>query len=49
MVCCKLSLTSDPNRILASNMGKVIIKKLAVKFKGNEILGVDDFVMFACY
>ena len=26
-----------------------IVKKLAVKFEGNEILSVDDFGVFACY
>ena len=25
------------------------MKKLDVKFEGNEILGVDDFDVFACY
>ena len=25
------------------------MKKLAVKFERNEILGVDDFDVFACY
>ena len=35
-----------------SNIGRAIIKKLAVKFEGNEIneiLRVDDFDIFACY
>ena len=32
-----------------SNIGRVIIKKLAFKFKGNQILSVDDFDVFACY
>ena len=32
-----------------NNVGRVIVKKLAVKFEGNEILGVDDFDVFACY
>ena len=32
-----------------SNIGRAIIKKLAVKFEGNEILSVDDFDIFACY
>ena len=40
---------TDPKRTLVSNIGGAIIKKLAVKFKGNEILGVEDFNMFACY
>ena len=26
-----------------SNIGRAIVKKLAVKFEGNEILSVDDF------
>ena len=32
-----------------SNIGRAIIKKLAVKFEGNEIMSVDDFYVFACY
>ena len=32
-----------------SNIGRAIIKKLAVKFEGNEILSVDDFDIFTCY
>ena len=40
---------ADPKRALVSDIGKAIVKKLVVKFEGNEILGVDDFNMFACY
>ena len=32
-----------------SNIGRAIIKKLAVKFEGNEIMSVDNLDMFACY
>ena len=32
-----------------SNIGRAIIKKLAVKFEGNEILSIDDFDIFSCY
>ena len=32
-----------------SNIGRAIIKKLAVKFEVNEILSVDDFDIFACH
>ena len=32
-----------------SNIGRAIIKKLAVKFEGNEIMSVDDFDVLACY
>ena len=45
----ELSSTIDANRTLVSNIGRAIIKKLAVKFEGNEILSVDDFDIFACY
>ena len=31
------------------NIGRAIIKKLAVKFEGNEIMSVDDFDVLACY
>ena len=30
-------------------MARAIIKKLAVKFEGNEIMSADNFDMFACY
>ena len=45
----ELTSTSDPNRTLVSNIGRAIIKKLAVKFEGNEIMSVDDFDVLACY
>ena len=45
----ELSSTVDANRTLVSNIGRAIIKKLAVKFEGNEIMSVDDFDVFACY
>ena len=32
-----------------SNIGRAIIKKLVVKFEGNEIMSVDDYDLFACY
>ena len=46
-----IELTSaiDANRTLVSNIGRAIIKKLAVKIEGNEIMSVDDFDVFACY
>ena len=42
---CNIGLSSkaEPNRKLLSNIGRVIIKKLAVKFEGHEILSVDNF------
>ena len=45
----KLSSTADLNRTLVSDIGRAVMKKLAVKFEGNEILSIDDFDIFACY
>ena len=45
----ELTSTVDVNRTLVSNIGGAIVKKLAVKFEGNEIMSVDDFDVFACY
>ena len=45
----ELSAAADAKKMLVSNIGRAIIKKLAVKFEGNEILSVDDFDIFACY
>ena len=42
----ELSYTVDANRTLVSNIGRAIMKKLAVKFEGNEIMTVDDFDIF---
>ena len=45
----ELTSTADPNRTLVSNIGRAIIKELAVKFEGNEILSIDNYDVFACY
>ena len=45
----ELSTTVDANRTLVSNIGRAIVKKLEVKFEGNEILSIEDFDIFACY
>ena len=45
----ELSVTADAKRTLVSNIGRAIVKKLAVKFEGNEILNIDDFDIFTCY
>ena len=39
----------DASRTLVSNIGRAIIKKLAVKFEGNEIMSIDDFDVLAHY
>ena len=44
----ELTSTADPNRTLVSNIGRAIIKKLAVKFEGNEISSIDNYDVFAC-
>ena len=46
-----IELTSavDANRTLVSNIGRAIIKKLAVKFEENKMMSVDDFDVLACY
>ena len=45
----ELTSTAGPNRTLVSNIGRAIIKKLAVKFERNEILSIDNYDVFACY
>ena len=45
----ELSSTADTKRTLVSNIGRAIIKKLVVKFEGNEILSIDNFDIFECY
>ena len=45
----ELSTTADLKRMLVSNIGRAIIKKLAVKFEEIEILSIDDYDVFACY
>ena len=45
----ELSSDTDSKRTLVSNIGRAIVKKLAVKFDGKDILSMDDFDIFACY
>ena len=44
-----LTSTINANRTLVSNIGRAIVKKLAVKFEGNEIMSVDNYDLFTCY
>ena len=44
----ELTSAIDANRTLVSNIGRAILKKLAIKFEGNEIMSVDDFDVFPC-
>ena len=43
----ELISTADLNRSLVSNIGRAVVKKLAVKFEGNEIMSIDDYDIFA--
>ena len=45
----ELSSTTDLNRTLVSNIGRAIMKKLAVKLEGNEIMSMEDYDIFTCY
>ena len=45
----ELTSTVDANRTLVGNIGRAIIKKLAVKFEENEIMSVDNFDVLARY
>ena len=40
---------ADPNRMLVSNISRAIMKKLAVKFEGNEILSTSNCDVSDCY
>ena len=44
-----LNSTVDTKRTLVDNIGRAIVKKLAVKFEGNEIMSIDDYDVFGCY
>ena len=37
----------DTKRTLVNNIGRVIVKRLAVRFEGNEILSINDYDTFA--
>ena len=38
---------TDVNRTLVKNLGRNIIRKLVVKLDGNEIISIDDYVLFS--
>ena len=44
----ELSSKADPNRTLVSSTGRAIVRKLVVRFEGNEILSMDDHDVLAC-
>ena len=43
----ELTSAVGANRTLVSNIGRAIVKELAVKFEGNEIMSTDDFDVLA--
>ena len=45
----KLTSIVGANKTLVSNIGRAIVKKLAVKFEGNEVMSIDAYDLFACY
>ena len=45
----ELSSSVDPKRTLVDNIGRAIVRRLAVKFEGNDILSIDDYDIFGCY
>ena len=45
----KLDSTTEENRTLVTNIGRSIVRKLEVKFEGNEISSTDNFDVFAFY
>ena len=45
----ELTPTVEANRTLVTNIGRAIVKTLAVKFEGNEVMSIDNFNVFACY
>ena len=45
----ELTSTADLNRTLVSNIRRAIVKKLAVKFEGNEIMCIEDFDILTCF
>ena len=46
-----IELTSaiDANRTLVNNIGRAIVKKLAVKLEGNEMMSIVDYDLFVYY
>ena len=40
---------TDANRTLVKNLGRNIVRKLIVKFEGNEIIGIDDYDILYSY
>ena len=45
-----ISLAStDVNQTLVGNLGRNIIRKLVVKLEGNEIISIDDYILYSFY
>ena len=44
-----LSSEVDKKRTLVNNIGRSIIKRLSIKFEGNDIMTIDDYDIYSCY
>ena len=40
---------TDANRTVVNNLGRAIVKKISVKFEGNEVFSLDDADIYLCY
>ena len=40
---------TDVNRNLVKNLGRNIIRKLVVKFEGNDVISIDDYDVLFSY
>ena len=44
-----LNGSSDGNRSVVHNLGRAIVKKIAVKLDGNDVMTLDDADIYLCY
>ena len=40
--------SEDANRTVVQNLGRAIVKKLAIKISGNQVMSIDDSDVFHC-
>ena len=40
---------ADANQTLVNNLGRAVVKKMTVRFSGNEVMSIDDTDVFHCY
>jgi len=44
-----LNSSTDANRTVVNNLGRAIVKKILVKLQGQEVMSLDDAVIYLCY